>query len=278
MNTTTPDLTEVERIPPGNVEDQPHEEDACARKLRLQDEMRACWKRGEGWQIEFGRLLRKYRTVTLPGEWIKFLKSEFDLHRQTAWNWMRKAAEADGVSFLDEPQTRVDEPDTFAETVHAEINDAHDNVENAKKKIAPFRMILDDVTPAEREQYQAACKENRERVQDVSRILFSPMAVPYTRRRNGTRCTRRLLDLYLRLARLALVCLPEHGDLNPIEDEGNTHGILLGNPLGTFSFPQTVEKSDIGYQGRCPYSIGCMFIHSIEFAVSESVIRNYDPR
>lgn len=154
MTTTTPDLREVKHIPVGNAEEQPHEENIFDRQVYLETEMRACWKRGEGWRIEFGRLLRKYRLVTEHGQWIKFLKAEFDLHRQTAYRWMRKSAEADGVPF-DEPWTQVDEPDEFSETVNDAIDEARDNVENAKKKSSPFRMVLDNVSPSEREEYQA---------------------------------------------------------------------------------------------------------------------------
>jgi hypothetical protein len=141
----------------------------------IKDRLRILWQSGSGWRLEFGRELREYRKVTQHGEWIKFLESEFGLHRQTAYNWMRKAAAADGVS-LDEPQNNNDESDAYADEVAGLIAEEQARVEKAEDvKLngpKPYRLLLDSVTEDEKDMFKAELKSDREWVQSILRAAF----------------------------------------------------------------------------------------------------------
>jgi hypothetical protein len=147
-----------------------------SKKEAAKNRLRAAWHFGDDWRLTFGRELIATRDDIPHGEWIKFLESEFGLHRQTAYNWMRKAAEADGVS-LDEPQTNGDEPDTHADDVAGLIADEQNKVEKALdvqlNGPKPIRLVLDAATEDEKELYKAELKSNREWVQGILRDAFN---------------------------------------------------------------------------------------------------------
>jgi hypothetical protein len=177
MATLTFTIPEPERIPIlEHMEQQKTDEQAALdKKNTLQIEMRACWKRGEGWQVEFGLLLIQFRNVTEHGEWIKFLETEFDLHRQTAWNWMRKAAEVHCVTLDDRIENRVDEPDNLPEEVAdglQEHQDKLDELEENGSKIVLISLLKLDVTEDEKERYKAVLKSERDWVRVILRDAF----------------------------------------------------------------------------------------------------------
>lgn len=137
-------------------------------------QLRTCWKCGEGWRLKFGRLLIQYHDAAEYGDWIKSLKSEFDLHRQTAWNWMKKAAEVDGI-LLQEEKTNNDEPDNFPEDI-ADGLDEHqsilDKIEKDRIKTVPISMIKVTGTKEEQDRYKAVVKKDREWVLKIQHDAF----------------------------------------------------------------------------------------------------------
>lgn len=136
----------------------------------IKDQLRACWQRGSEWRLEFGRLLTQLRAVTGHGEWIKFLESEFGLHRQTAHNWMLKAKEADGVP-IDEEVEQDDQPDEYASEVKERIADERAE-RDEKSSPRRFKMVLVSVSPDEISRYNEQMKTNRAFVQNVLRKAF----------------------------------------------------------------------------------------------------------
>src|ERR1700723_144434 len=142
----------------------------------IKDQLRATWKLGQGWRLEFGRLLIKFRAVCDHGTWVAFLESEFRLHRQTAFNWMNKAKEADGVK-LDEETVNTDEPDAHAETVSTMIDQEREKVNEAigRDLNGPksYRIILEGVTEDEKDLFKAVMKMEREWVQGILRQAFN---------------------------------------------------------------------------------------------------------
>jgi hypothetical protein len=102
--------------------------------VALEAEMRACWKRGEGWQVEFGLLLYKYRKAVAHGQWIKFLKSEFGLHRQTAWRWITAATEHYNLPPLSDEVNEPDEPNPLPEKIAKAIKEHKEKIAKAPRK------------------------------------------------------------------------------------------------------------------------------------------------
>jgi hypothetical protein len=180
---------------------------AHAKSEAAKNRLRAKWHFGDNWRLEFGRELRISRNDIPHGEWIDFLETEFGLHRQTAYNWMRKAAEADGVS-LDEPQTNSDEPDTHAETVTSLIDEAREKVENAPVLNGPkqYRLILDAVTEDEKELFKAEMKSDRDWAQSILRTAFETVIAGKP---------------VVHADRVAMEMLPEDNVLLPIEVTDN---------------------------------------------------------
>ncbi len=141
----------------------------------IKDQLRATWKMGEGWRLEFGRQLIQFREVAPHGVWISFLESEFGLNRQTAYNWMNKAKEADGIK-LDAETVNTDEPDTHAETVSTMIDEEREKVNEALKRDLngpkSYRIIVEGVTEDEKGMFKLVMSKEHEWVQSILREAF----------------------------------------------------------------------------------------------------------
>jgi hypothetical protein len=162
---------------------------------QLEADLRACYKHGKEWRLEFGRLLLNYRRL-VPDGWVKFVKDEFDLHRQTAWRWMHEACDVDGMPYPDVAvKSEADpDPDTQADTILEALQEAREEVEEAKKRKAPFRMIVDDVTDDERERFQEIWKNQRSRVQEILRNALDEILNPVVVRADSENVDESLND------------------------------------------------------------------------------------
>jgi len=146
----------------------------------IKDQLRAKWQNGNEWRLEFGRLLIVFRKEAQHGEWIEFLQTEFGLHRQTAYNWMRQAKETDGLP-VDEALNLSDETDPHAEDVGDLIAEEQEKVNAAKKMQLngpkPIRLVLDAVTEDEKEHYKDHLKRDHRWVQSILRRAFDEILV-----------------------------------------------------------------------------------------------------
>lgn len=147
------------------------ERSATVEEIKTQ--LRDAWQRGDEWRLEFGRLLIKFREVARHGEWIKFLETEFDLHRMTANRWMRKAAEADSIDITEVEEREEVAPDEYAEELEERIADEIAERDLVKKD-APrnFRMVITSVTPEEIADYKKQWKAENEWAQSILRRAF----------------------------------------------------------------------------------------------------------
>jgi hypothetical protein len=101
------------------------------KKEKLRMELLSCWKRGNEWRLEFGRLLIEYHELVDSG-WVEFLSANFDgLHRQTAWRWMRQASEAYKIPLEQQSESDVTEDD-FAVAIEDAIDESRAKVEEAQ--------------------------------------------------------------------------------------------------------------------------------------------------
>jgi transposase-like protein len=146
----------------------------------IKDQLRAKWQNGNEWRLEFGRLLIAFRKEAQHGEWIEFLKTEFGLHRQTAFNWMQQAKKTDGLP-IDETLNLSDETDPHAEEVDGLIAEERGKIAAAKNMQLngpkPIRLVLDAATEDEKEAYKEQLKRDHQWVQGILRRAFDEILV-----------------------------------------------------------------------------------------------------
>src|ERR1700722_20519958 len=74
--------------------------DIAAKEAELEaakEDLRDTGHFGEGWRLDFGRKLNRYRPLFGYGKWIDFVEDEFGLHRMTACRWIKAALKADSL-------------------------------------------------------------------------------------------------------------------------------------------------------------------------------------